>query len=151
LTPGPDSNPLGGQTQNNAFENTNNYERDLQLAEAGRHQEALVCMQEHLRTEPNDTESLNDTGAILYCLGRTNEAIDYFVKAQRLRNDSAEIVWNLAEAYLATSKANETMLLFDEMEQTGMLNAGVLNRAARARISTEWESLKEKNCYGHNT
>ena len=21
----------------------------------------------------------------------------------------------------------------------------------RARISTEWESLKEQNCYGHNT
>jgi len=135
MTLGPDSNPLGGQAQNNAFENINHYQRGLQLAEAGRYQDALVCMQEHLRTAPDDAESLNDTGAILHCLGRSNEAIDYFVKAQRLRNDSAEIVWNLAEAYLATGKTNEAMLLFDKMEQTGVLNADVLNRTANVFLN----------------
>ena len=135
MTLGPDSDPLGGRAQNNAFGNTNNYEKGLQLAEAGRYQDALVCIQEHLRTAPDDAQALNDTGAILHCLGRSNEAIDHFVKAQRLLNDSAEIVWNLAEAYLATSKANEAMQLFDKMQQLGVLNADILNRTANVFLN----------------
>jgi hypothetical protein len=130
MTLGPDSNPHSGQAQNNAFENINHYEKGLQLAEAGRYEDALACMQEHLCTAPDDAEALNDTGAILHCLGRSNEAIDYFVKAQKLRNDSAEIVWNLAEAYLATSRATEAMQLFDKMQQMGVLNVDVLTRTA---------------------
>jgi len=130
MTLGPDSDPYGGQAQNNPFENLNHHERGLQLAEAGRYQDALVCMQEHLRTAPDDAEVLNDTGAILHCLGRSNEAIDYFVKAKSFRNNSAEIVWNLAEAYLATGRATEAMQLFDKMQQLGVLNADVLNRTA---------------------
>ena len=123
------SNPPGGQMQNNAIANAN-YERGLQLAEAGRYQEALVCMQEHLRSAPDDAQGLNDTGAILHCLGRSNEAIDHFLKAQKLQNDSAEIIWNLVEAYLATGRANEAVQLFDKMEQMSVLNADVLNRTA---------------------
>ncbi len=46
--------------------NPNDYQKGLELAEAGRHQEALVCIQKHLRTVPEDVEVLNDTGAILY-------------------------------------------------------------------------------------
>ena len=130
MTLGPDSDPHSGHAQNNAFENMNHHERGLQLAEAGRYQDALVCMQEHLRMVPDDAEVLNDTGVILHCLGRSKEAIDYFVKAQRLRNDSAEIVWNLAEAYLAIGRATEAMQLFDKMQQLGVLNADVLNRTA---------------------
>src|SRR4030042_6839941 len=95
----PNSYPSVGQAQKNAFENTNHYERGLQLAEAGRYQDALACIQQHLRTAPDDAQALNDTGAILHCLGRSNEAIDHFVKAQSLRNNSAEIVWTLAGAH----------------------------------------------------
>jgi len=135
MTLGPDSNPPGGQAQNNAFENKNHYERGLQLAEAGRYQDALVCIQEHLHTAPDDAQALNDTGAILHCLGRSNEAIDHFIKAQRLLSDSAEIIWNLAEAYLATARANEAMQLFDKMEQMGVLNADVLNRTANVFLN----------------
>jgi hypothetical protein len=130
MTLGPDSNPYQGQSQNNQFENINHHQKGLQLAEAGRYQDAMVCMQEHLRMDPDDAEVLNDTGAILHCLGRSKEAIDYFVKAQRLRNDSAEIVWNLVEAYIATGKAAEAMQLFDKMQEMGVLNADVLNRTA---------------------
>jgi pentatricopeptide repeat protein len=126
----PNSNPPGGHAQNSAFGNTNQHEKGLKLAEEGRYQEALACMQEHLRTAPDDAESLNDTGAILHCLGRSNEAIDHFIRAYELQNDSAEIIWNLVEAYIATGRANEAMQLFDEMQQLGVLNVDVLNRTA---------------------
>jgi tetratricopeptide (TPR) repeat protein len=139
---GTNSNPLSGQRQNSVFlprhgsgtagENPNHYhyERGLELAEAGKYQEALACMQDHLRTTGGNAQVLNDTGAILYCLGRSNEAIEHFVKALSHQEDSAEIVWNLVEAYLAVGKANEAMQLFDNMEQMSILNVDVLNRTA---------------------
>ena len=129
------SNPLGGQAQNSRFGNPDYHERGLQLAEAGMYQEALACMQEHLRTAPDDTQALNDTGAILHCLSRSDEAISHFVKARSLQGDAAEIVWNLVESYLATGRASEAMQLFDDMEQMGILNADVLNRTANVFLN----------------
>ena len=139
---GTNSNPPGEHMQNSVFlprrgsgtagvnPNHYHYERGLELAEAGKYQEALACMQEHLRTTGGNAQVLNDTGAILYCLGRSDEAIEHFVKARSHQEDSAEIVWNLVEAYLAVGKANEAMQLFDNLEQMGILNVDVLNRTA---------------------
>ncbi len=110
--------------------NSSNYERGLELAEAGRHDEALECIQEHLVKAPNDAEVLNDTGAILHCLGRYDEAIAHFAKARSIDGDSCEIAWNLAEAYLAADKPAEVMELLDDMERMEILNVDVLNRTA---------------------
>ncbi|MHC4475136.1 MAG: glycosyltransferase [Planctomycetota bacterium] len=113
------------------------YKRGLDLAEAGRHQEALACIQQHLRSSPDDAQALNDCGAILHCLGHTQQAIEYFLKAKALLADSAEIVWNLAEAYLALARPDEAAPLFDQMQQMGILNADVLNRTADAFLQQD--------------
>lgn len=110
--------------------NMNHYEKGLELASAGKHQEGLNCIREHLRTMPNDPQALNDAGAILHCLGRTEDAIGCLVKARHFKTDSAEIVWNLVEAYLAGGRAVEASSLFDHMEQMGILSVEVLNRTA---------------------
>ncbi len=110
--------------------NSDHYRRGLELAEAGRHQEALEHIRAHLQAAPEDGEALNDAGAILHCLGRSDEAIDHFSRARRLRQDSAEILWNLSEAYIAVGRAEEAAGLFDDMERMGILNPDVLNRAA---------------------
>ncbi|MCP4613765.1 MAG: glycosyltransferase [Planctomycetes bacterium] len=127
---GSNSNQSGEQGHNNVPGSHNHYERGLDLAEAGKHQEALACMQEHLRITGDNAQVLNDTGAILHCLGRSDEAIEHFIKALRYQTDSIEILWNLTEAYLAVGKAKETMQLFDSMEQLGILNVDVVNRTA---------------------
>lgn len=127
---GTNSNQSGEQGHNNVHGNHNHYERGLELAEAGKHQEALACMQEHICSSGGNAQVLNDTGAILHCLGRSDEAIGHFIKAQRYQTDSIEILWNLAEAYLAVGKAKETMQLFDSMERLGILNVDVVNRTA---------------------
>ncbi|NQT03904.1 MAG: glycosyltransferase family protein, partial [Planctomycetes bacterium] len=114
----------------NQLGSPNHYKRGLELAEAGKYQEALSCMQEHLRTTGGNAQVLNDTGAILHCLGRSDEAIEHFIKARSYQKGSTEIVWNLVEAYLAIDKANEAMRLFDDMEQLGILNVDVINRTA---------------------
>ncbi len=108
----------------------NHYQRGLELASAGRHQEGLNCIREHLRIAPNDAQALNDAGAILHCLGRSGEAVGYLTKARSLKNESAEIVWNLIEVYLASGRAVEACSLFDTMERMKILNVEVLNRTA---------------------
>jgi glycosyltransferase involved in cell wall biosynthesis len=109
---------------------TNYYQKGLELAEAGRHKEALEYIQKYLLGAPNDGQAINDAGAILHCLGRSEEAIDYFRNARALIPDSAEVVWNLTEAYLATGKAKHVVGFFDEMAHKGILNPDVMNRTA---------------------
>jgi len=116
---------------------SNPYQRSLELAEDGDYPEALARAQEHLRTEPEDVQALNDAGAILYCLGRPDEAIDHFVKARSLQNGSAEILRNLVEAYLAVGRANEVIQLFDDMEQMGILKTDMLNRIANLLLDQD--------------
>lgn len=130
-----ETNLKGSPAQNDVFAKPNDYEKSLELAEDGRHEEALACIQEYLISVPNDTEALNDTGAILHCLGRSDEAINQLVKARNLQPDSTEIIWNLSETYLAVSKATEAMELFDDMERMGVLNADILNRTANVFLS----------------
>ena len=114
---------------------SNHYQKGLELAEAGKHEEALAYIQEHLRTVPDDAQALNDAGAILHCLGRSNEAINHFLKAKSLCADSAEIVWNLVEAYLAVGRADEAIRFFDDMERMGISSADVLNRTANVFLN----------------
>ena len=125
-----ETNSKKSPTQNDVSAKSNNYRKALELAEAGKHAEALECIQEYLISAPNDIEALNDTGAILHCLGSPDEAVKHLVKARYLLPDSAEIVWNLSETYLAAGKATEAMELFDDMERMGILNADVLSRTA---------------------
>jgi glycosyltransferase involved in cell wall biosynthesis len=106
------------------------YQRGLELAETGRYEEGLHYIREHLRTEPQDVQALNDAGAILHCLGRTAEAITCLSRARELNSGSGEIVWNLTEAYLGGALASEATALFDDMERLGILSVDVLNRTA---------------------
>ena len=118
------------QSQKNAVGKSNDYQKAVELAETGRHEQALCCIQEYLGSAAKDAEALNDAGAILHCLGCSDEAISHLVKARRLQPESAEIIWNLSETYLAAGKAEEAMGLFDDMERMGILNVDVLNRTA---------------------
>jgi len=106
------------------------YREGLRLAETGEYSQALEHIAEHLRATPQDAEALNDAGAILHCLGRTDQAIDYLIRARSLHSDSAEVLWNLSEAYIAAGRAKETSGLFESMERIGILNADTLNRTA---------------------
>ena len=117
------------------------YKRGLELADAGRYQEALACLREHLRATPDDPQALNDAGAVLHCLGRTDEAIASLDEARRLQPDSGEILWNLAEACLGGGRAVDAAALFDEMEQMKLMNVDVLNRTATALLNQGRKAL----------
>jgi pentatricopeptide repeat protein len=116
---------------------TSHYERGMKLAQTGRYQEALVCIQEHLCTVPDDAQALNDAGTILYCLGRADEAIEHFAKAKDFQGGSAEILWNLVEAYLGAGRADEAVQLFDDMERLNILNSDIFNRTANLLLAQD--------------
>ena len=101
----------------------------VELAEAGKYQEALDAVEQHLDEYPDDAEALNDAAVLLHCLDRSDMAVEYLVRAQQLSSDR-EIVWNLVEAHLAEAEASQARPLFDLMEQANILNVDVLNRAA---------------------
>jgi len=116
--------------QKNAVGKSDEYQKVVESAEAGRHADALTFIQEYLVFTPKDAEALNDAGAILHCLGHSDEAINHLLKARSMQPDSAEIIWNLSETYLAAGKAEEAMELFGDMERMGILNVDVFNRTA---------------------
>ena len=109
----------------------NAYEDALQLAEDGQYLQALECLQQHIQTNPEDVEALNDTGAVLHCLGRSEEAIDFLNKAKTLQPDNPQITWNLAEAYLAVCRPDNVSQLFDDMQNMDILNPDLINRTAK--------------------
>jgi glycosyltransferase involved in cell wall biosynthesis len=117
------------------YPDSDNYQKGVRLAEAGRHEEALRCMQEHLRRVPHDAKALNDSGAILHCLTRPDEAIACLSKARSLEPQSGEIIWNLMEVYLGGGYLDEAIVLLDEMERMGLLNVDVLNRLATMLVN----------------
>ncbi|MFC1676897.1 tetratricopeptide repeat protein [Planctomycetota bacterium] len=113
------------------------YQKGLDLAEAGKHTQALECIQRYISSYPDDAEALNDTGAILHCMGRSDEAIEHLTKAKKIQTDSAEITWNLAETCLAAGKTDLAIELFDDMEQMNLLNPELLNRTANILLDQD--------------
>ena len=113
-----------------AFEYPQGYDAAMELAQAGQYEQALAFMREYLKQTNGSIEVLNDIGAILHCLGRTEEAVEYFLRALNIQPDSTEIMWNLVEAYLALGRADEAVGFFDSLERSSVLNVDVLNRAA---------------------
>jgi glycosyltransferase involved in cell wall biosynthesis len=115
------------------------HESYMKLAETGRHQEALDQVRAYLRDHPQDHQAWNDCGAILFCLRQVEDAIVAFEKARNLSGSSvsAEIYWNLSEAYLDGGYPGMAVKQFDVMEKLGMLSADLLNRAADAFLKQE--------------
>jgi glycosyltransferase involved in cell wall biosynthesis len=114
------------------------YEQAVQLAEAGQHEQALEFISQHIKRNPKDAQAFNDAGAILYCLGRIDEAIEHFEKAKSLCAESAEIYWNLAEAYLDGGYPGFAMQLFDDMDRLGILTADLINRTANVFLRQDY-------------
>jgi Flp pilus assembly protein TadD len=132
-----DTNSNGITLENKVPSGSKGYQDALDLAEAGKYEDALDGIMKYLVSFPTDAEALNDSGAILHCMGRSQEAIEHFKKARKFHLDAPEIAWNLAEAYLAVGKADDAVTMFEEMDQASTLSADLLNRAADALLSSD--------------
>ena len=68
-------------------------------------------MQEYILENPADGKAMNDAGAILYSMGRFEEAVGYLQKAKKISGDCPQILWNLVETYLELGKTSEASQL----------------------------------------
>jgi len=113
---------------------TEMYEQATVLAESGQHAAALEQFVAYLRHRPNDGRALNDAATLLYCMGRSQEAIGLYEKACQVCQGDAltQVYWNLSEVYLQEGLVGKAAALFDAMQAQEILNADTLNRAANA-------------------
>jgi glycosyltransferase involved in cell wall biosynthesis len=112
------------------------YHRGLALVEQGKHAEAVGPLMEHLSANPHDAQAMNDTGAVLYCLGRLEEAARCLERAFALQPASAEVIWNLVEIYLALGQPGKLLPLLPLMASAKILTPDLLNRAANACLDS---------------
>ncbi|MFP4107172.1 MAG: glycosyltransferase [Phycisphaerae bacterium] len=107
------------------------YRRGLEHAQSGEDQQALQCIQEYLLRVPHDTDALNDAGVLLHALGRQNEAARHLEAALDLLPDRPkEILWNLAEIYLAADRLGQARRLVCELTDQPLFASELANRIA---------------------
>jgi tetratricopeptide (TPR) repeat protein len=112
------------------------YQQALDWAEAGQYPKALEFIQSYLEDAPDDAEALNDAGTILWCQGRSGEALPYLERARQVDADSAAILWNVFEIHLSLDQGTDAIKLLDDMERLGILQVDILNRTARVLIDS---------------
>lgn len=118
-------------------ENLSDYNRGLELAQAGEYVQAMECIDRHLSENPVDAEALNDAGVILHCLRRDDEAIGRFLRSRAIDKRNVQTLLNLTEAYIASGKIEEMLGILDQLENENLLNPDMLNRAANRALETD--------------
>ncbi|HUS92819.1 MAG TPA: tetratricopeptide repeat protein [Phycisphaerae bacterium] len=107
------------------------HEAALELTAAGRHEEALALLREHLLGHPRDGEALNDAGALLYALGRFEQAERHLrLAVEHLPGRCAAAKANLAEVHLAQGRGQDALALLDDLAADEALTPDLANRTS---------------------
>lgn len=85
------------------------YQKGVSLAEAGRLEEAMESFDAFLQERPSSGKAWNDAGAVLFRLGRTEEAIRYFLRSLELEDRPVQAYRNLIYSYLKTGQPGRAM------------------------------------------
>ena len=78
----------------------------VELFTQGRLEEALAALEQLGQAEPDDMEALSDRGAILYMLGRPEEALKAYERIAALGSGRQEAYWRSSRAAALTAQAS---------------------------------------------
>ena len=90
------------------------YNLAVELAEAGKVQEAIGQYEQALRIEPDNADVHYNLGGALIQLGRVDEGIGHYEQALRIKPDNAEAHSNLGVALCQAGKVQEAIGHFDQ-------------------------------------
>ncbi len=88
--------------------------RGLQLASAGKLQEAIEQYEHALQIDPDDADAHSSLGVALAQTGKIGEAVRHYEQALRIKPDSADVYCNLGIALAQTGKIGEAIKHFEQ-------------------------------------
>lgn len=87
------------------------------LVQAGRHDEAIACLERGVELRPDDAPGFNDLGCELVVVGRAEAALPIFARALALRPEFAEAHNNLGNALRSLGRIDEAVASYERALQ----------------------------------
>ena len=120
------------------------YNQGLALAQAGRFEEAIQLLDAFLQERPTSGRCWNDAGAVLFRLGRVDQAIHYFLRSVDLMDHPPGVYKNLIGSYLSKGQPEAAMKWLEPMRIGGHLTEdAVAQIAAGLGQKADWPSAME--------
>lgn len=95
--------------------NTNDAETGIQLARAGRHEDALPFLERAHRDAPTDLPLLHAYANLLQLTGRHDQSVETFRQSAALLPDSAEVLLGWVRAWWLAGEDSEGMALLERV------------------------------------
>ncbi|MHC5083175.1 MAG: glycosyltransferase [Planctomycetota bacterium] len=120
------------------------YNQGLALAQAGRFREAIQSLDAYLQERPTNGRCWNDAGAVLFRLGRVDDAIRYFLRSVDLMDHPSGVYKNLINSYLSKAQPAAAMKWLEPMRIAGHLDENVVQQVACGFTEqADWASAME--------
>jgi len=106
------------------------YEKGLQLIQSGHLEEGLRCLEAFLRQRPIHSRCWNDAGMALLCLGRSEEAVRYFLRSVELPDHPPQVYNNLIESYVSLKQPGSAVRWLKSAPLEGELDETIFSKIA---------------------
>ena len=106
------------------------YQKGLQFIQSGHWEEGLRCLDAFLKQNPIHGRCWNDAGIALFRLGRTEEAVQYFLRSVDLPDHPPQVYNNLIEGYLSLEQPASAVHWLKSTCPEGPLEEAVFSKIA---------------------
>lgn len=106
------------------------YQQGLQRIQSGRLEEGLRCLDAFLQQNPIHGRCWNEAGIALFRLGRSEEAVQYFLRSAELPDHPPQVYGNLIAGYLSLNKPGPAVRWLKSACLEGQLDQAVFSKTA---------------------
>jgi len=108
------------------------YQQGLMLAQSGSWEQALEQFNVALQQRPSSGRCWNDAGAVLYRMGRLEEAVSYFLRSQMQPDHPPQVYANLIRCYLDCGQPGNALHWLEQMRLEKCLDERLIHQIAEA-------------------